>query len=232
MKRVFLSAVAAVALAGFAPALAQTVTAPAGPAPAAHPVRTMKPISRAAFVQRVQKLFARLDANHDGFVTQDELQASAQAMHARMEQGAAQRGSKLFDRLDANHDGVVTEAEFNAAMARRSQQPSAPHQAPTWARLAARFDTNHDGQISRAEFDAVRARHEQKMAQDGKPRLHRAGFITHMFAMADLNRDGRVSRQEATQAAQRWFDAADTNHDGVLTPDEMRAAHQRMHPKG
>jgi Ca2+-binding EF-hand superfamily protein len=231
MKNFLLSAVAAVAVAISAPALAQAAPTATPSTPAAHHMRMMKPITRAAFQQRVQKLFARLDTNHDGFVTQDEVQASAEAMHARMATATAQRGSKLFDRLDANHDGVVTQAEFNAALANRAAPAGSHRPAPTWERFAARFDANHDGQVTRAEIDAVRAQHGQQVAENGKPNLHRAGFAQQMFAMADLNHDGRVSLQEANQAALQHFDAADTNHDGILSPDEMRAMHQRMRPQ-
>jgi Ca2+-binding EF-hand superfamily protein len=195
-------------------------------------MHAMQPITRAVFLQRVQKHFARLDANHDGFITQDEAEASAQAMRARMSQGMAQHAAKMFDRLDANHDGVITQAEFDAAMANRPQATDSRRHAPSWDRLATRFDSNHDGQISRAEFDAVRSQHEQQMADGGKPDMHRAGFAQQMFAKADLNHDGRVSLQEATQAALQHFDAADANHDGTLSPDEMRAMHKAMRPVG
>lgn len=200
MKTLLLAAATAIATVGFAPALAQTAAAPAAPAmaPRAHHVRARKPITRAAFAQKVQKLFARLDTNHDGFVTQDEVQAAAQAMHARMAPGVGQRGSKMFDRLDGNRDGVITQAEFNAAMANRPQRAGSHRGAPTWGRFAARFDTDHDGQVTRAEFDAVRA---QRTADNGKSHLHRAGFAAQMFALADVNHDGRVSLQEATEAA-------------------------------
>ena len=220
MKRFFLSPVAVAAALGFAPALAQTAI----DAPGAH-MRMAKPLTRAEFVEKVQKHFARFDTNHDGFVTPDEVQASAQSIDARMKE----RGSKMFDRLDVDHDGIVNKSDFDAAMANRQQRAGSHRHVPTWDRFAARFDTNHDGEISRAEFDAARA---QRMAQSGKPYLHSAGFEAKMFAFADLNHDGRVSLQEAQQAAQQWFDAADTNHDGILSPDEMRAMHKRMHPKG
>jgi Ca2+-binding EF-hand superfamily protein len=228
MKTFLLAAAALLTLATFAPAAAQT------PAPAtdasAHHMHMMQPVTRAAFLQRVQKHFARVDANHDGFVTQDELEASAQAMRARMSQGMAQHAAKMFDRLDTNHDGVVTQAEFDAVMAKSPHAADSRRHAPTWDRLASRFDTNHDGQISRAEFDAVRAQREQQMASGGGAHMHRAGFAAQMFAKADLNHDGRVSMQEATQAAQQWFDSADANHDGTLSPDEMRAMHKAMRP--
>jgi Ca2+-binding EF-hand superfamily protein len=52
----------------------------------------------------------------------------------------------------------------------------------------------------------------------------RGSAILRMFDIADANKDGRVSLEEAQQAALRQFDAADLNHDGVLTPDERRQA--------
>jgi Ca2+-binding EF-hand superfamily protein len=230
MKTLILSVTALMAASAFAPATAQTA-APASQPPEHH-MRVMQPVARAAFLQKVQKHFARLDANHDGFVTQDEFEASAQAMRARMTQAMAQHAGKMFDRMDANHDGVITQAEFNAAIASRTQGGQSRGHVPSWDRLAARLDSNHDGQISRAEFDAARAQHEQQMADSGKGQMHRAGFAAQMFAKADLNHDGRVSLQEATQAAQQWFDAADANHDGTLSPDEMRAMHKAMRPAG
>jgi Ca2+-binding EF-hand superfamily protein len=227
MKSLLLSAVALAAVAGIAPALAQS--APAG---GQRPMQ-MKSLTRAEVTQKVQERFAKLDANHDGVITRDEAEAAAQMMHARMEQRMEKRGDAFFDRLDANHDGVVTKAEADAAFAARAASNSG-RPAPAWDRFAARFDTNHDGVISRAEFDAARAQGDQRMADKGERpggMRHMAGFSGRMFDMADANHDGKVTLQEATQAALQHFDAADTNHDGILTPDEMRAAHQRTHPK-
>ena len=51
----------------------------------------------------------------------------------------------------------------------------------------------------------------------------------HMFDLADINRDGRVTLQEATAAALRHFDMADVNRDGQLTPEERMQMYQRMH---
>jgi hypothetical protein len=54
------------------------------------------------------------------------------------------------------------------------------------------------------------------------------GLRGHMFDMADANRDGRVTLQEATAAAYRHFDMADVNRDGRITPDERMQMRQRM----
>jgi hypothetical protein len=57
--------------------------------------------------------------------------------------------------------------------------------------------------------------------------MHR-GFGAHMFTMADLNKDGRVSLAEAQQLALQHFDRADLNHDGTLTREERRQARQQL----
>ena len=49
-----------------------------------------------------------------------------------------------------------------------------------------------------------------------------------MFEMADANKDGRVSLQEAQAAALQHFDMADTNRDGQITREERKQMHQRM----
>ncbi|MCY7355143.1 MAG: hypothetical protein LH470_08740 [Lysobacter sp.] len=44
-----------------------------------------------------------------------------------------------------------------------------------------------------------------------------------MFAMADSNKDGRISTQEHASAAQAMFAKMDANHDGKCTAEEMAA---------
>ncbi len=76
-------------------------------------------ISRAEFVgARVERLSA-LDANSDGSVAADEMQAGREA---RREQGA----DRHFARLDANSDGAVTRGEFDAAREARPERAERP----------------------------------------------------------------------------------------------------------
>ena len=107
-----------------------------------------------------------------------------------------------------------------------------------------RLDTNRDGSISRAEFEAAPTRHERRVVirNDGQPGAHREGLRMRrgmrmgmgmglrgaMFDMADANRDGRVTLQEATAAAYRHFDMADANRDGQVTREERMQMRQRM----
>jgi hypothetical protein len=113
-------------------------------APQARP-----PLTRAAAEQRSDKLFARLDANHDGKIDQ--------ADHAVREK-------TRFDRVDANHDGQVSYAEFTAMHGRRddARAERSPrgvnHMALRRAgagRLIRLADADRDGAITQAEFHAA-----------------------------------------------------------------------------
>ena len=179
--------------------------------------------SRADVSTHIQKLFGELDLNRDGFVTKDELAANQARFDERMSKSAPKRAARLFNRLDSNHDGQVTLAEIEAAhsarLAARGEQvkPARRHVSSSLLKLA---DANKDGVLTRAEFDAAVA------SGKIKPRhaRMRGSQIAQLFDSADVNRDGRLSLEEAQQAALRRFDSADVNRDGMLTPDERRQA--------
>jgi len=154
MTRIVLAALVAAAA---VPAFAQPPAPVAPPAPAATPPaaaeapRFLRPVTRAEVQAQVQAAFARLDANHDGFVTREEAQAGRPPRPEGAPAGAgggfrgggtmfARFGGRGFDEMDANHDGKVSLAEVNAfAM-----------------RIFDRFDTNKDGTISPEERQAAR----------------------------------------------------------------------------
>ena len=53
------------------------------------------------------------------------------------------------------------------------------------------------------------------------------GFGGRMFTMADANKDGRLSLQEATALSLQHFDSADANRDGTVTREERRQMRQQ-----
>ena len=178
-----------------------------GAAPVAHPAAqtpAAKVHTRASVQQTVAEQFTRLDTNRDGFVTKAEA-AAVKAAHAgkRGDRSAMRSGSRnpgaTFDRLDTNRDGSITRPEFEAHRAQRQQ------------RVAGR-DANGDGRPD------VRRMHGGGMGALGG----------RMFDMADANRDGRVTLQEATGAALQHFDMADANRDGQITREERMQMRQRM----
>ena len=147
-------------------------------------------------------MFARADADRDGFITQVETQAiKGQARGQRAER--AQRGQRaadparraqMFERLDANRDNMISRDEWARAEAMRGQKM--------------------------AQRQAIRG---QRMAMRGG--AMRGGA---MLRMADADNDSRVSLQEATNAALQRFDRVDANRDGSVTRDERQQRRQQQ----
>ena len=96
-------------------------------------------LSRAEVAKMPDPMFARLDANHDGFLTPDELA-----------QGHRGHGEKGFLRADTNGDGVISRDE---ALARSDKR-------------FARLDGNGDGVLTQEE---MQAHHHGKHGKDGTP---------------------------------------------------------------
>ena len=202
----FLIGAAGIVIAGAAIAQAP-VASPAAPA-APHAMAPMaeRIHTRDEMVAKVREHFATLDADKDGFLTKAEAEAGRSVMKQKIVERRGERRdpAAAFDRLDANKDGAISREEFAA------------------------------GHEKRVERRMVR-----KEGAAGAPgakgmRMHRMGGMMmggQMFDMADANKDGRVSLQEATDAAARHFDMADANRDGRITPDERRQMHRQMMEK-
>ena len=173
MKKLVLGGIAAAAICAAVPAFAQA-QAPA-PAPAPTPqVQTfvhrmpMKTETRNEAVDHARKMFARLDANRDGFVTREEADAAHKAISGEMRDHFAQRLAQhdgmpaadrgaAFDRLDANHDGVIDAAEIkNAAVALKS------------------LDKNADGTLTAAELRRPRPTRAAGAAPSPRPTQKRS----------------------------------------------------------
>jgi Ca2+-binding EF-hand superfamily protein len=142
-------------------------------------------------------MFARIDANRDGFVTAEEGQAlRGRALGQRpggpmARQAGRDAGAARFERLDTNRDNMISRDE--------------------WARA----------QATRGERRAERGqRGGQRMAMRG-----RMGGA--MLRLADANRDGRISLAEAEGAALQRFDRVDLNRDGQVTRDERQQLRQQ-----
>lgn len=147
--------------------------------------------------ERMQGLFARGDANHDGKLTPEEIRglSARQAMpagpNARPGRADGQfRMDPLLNALDANHDGILEPEEIKAATA-----------------SLLTLDANHDGKLTPDEF-----RIRQQTVEDR---------VNHMFDEFDGNKDGKLERSEVPEGLAAQFDAMDANHDGVLDKQEV-----------
>ncbi len=194
------------ALAAFAvPLLAQ----PTAPVASARPMAD-KILTRAEVDAKVRAHFARLDTNRDNSLTTEELAAGRSARMAERQArkghgtGQAMRDPNMaFDRLDANRDGAISRDEFARARQIRIERH--------------RVVMNREGAAS-----------GQPGPMHGKHGMHGGMMGGAMLKMADANRDGRVTLQEATSGALRHFDMIDTNRDGRITREERRAGRMMM----
>ena len=211
------------------PALAQSPAAPPAPVtPYVAPIPPAPPAppmiervqTRDEVVARVREHFAQLDTNRDGFLTKAEAEAGRAQMKARIAGKRDERRARrmerrdpavAFDRLDANKDGVLSREEFARGRERRVE------------RIVIRETPGAAGVTTPAPPAPP-----EGMARG--LRMHRFGGMIggRMFDMADVNKDGRVSLQEATDAAVRHFDMADANRDGRITPEERRQIRHQM----
>jgi Ca2+-binding EF-hand superfamily protein len=181
MKKFLYAGAALVALAAI-PATAQ---------PGQGRDRPAAPQTRAQLEAAVQARFARADADHDGFVTPEEVRARVEARRPDREARRDDRRGQMFDRLDSDHDGAISREEFEARPAMRggeggrrfAQRGRGGMTGGFGGRVFERLDADRDGRVALAE--AERAALER-------------------FDRADSNRDGTISLEER-QAAREAF---------------------------
>lgn len=180
MKKLLLAAAALIAV----PAVAQPAPPPppgvAGDGAAQGMGERVQ--RRDQVVQRTQRMFAMLDANHDGVLDQSELAAAGSrwdgaggaSAHTPMDRNA------MFDMIDTNHDGMISRDEFARApmhggesggMAAAGRGMGGRGMAQMWAMA----DANHDGRVTLQEATEMALRH---------------------FDMLDTNHDGLLTPDE------------------------------------
>ena len=136
------------------------------------------------------------------------LAASTAYAQAPADAPKGERAQKMLERLkaaDTNGDGKISREEANASL-------------PGIAKNFDAIDTNKDGFITKEEMQAF-------FGRGHKMRDH--------LKAADTNGDGKISREEANASLPRLakhFDEIDTDKDGFITKEEMRAFHEKNHP--
>jgi hypothetical protein len=153
----------------------------------------------------VRAWFAEADRNHDGRITREEFRADFEA---------------FFNRLDTNHDGFIDGLETAAY-----EETVAPEILPRLAQGRAAGDargpdeTGEPGGGRRSREPRQLAAPPERRGQasiEGAPAFSLMN-VSEPVISADANFDGKVSLQEFLAAADRRFDALDTDKLGYLT---------------
>lgn len=184
------------------------------------------PLTRAAAEAMAADRFARLDTDHDQIVTRAEIAAAHATMRARGAARMQAHRAAMFDRIDTNKDGQISRQEFVDA---------APPPPPPGGRDGA-FPPPPPGGPGRdapppppAPSDRPGMRHGMHHDQSGGA----GGMMeARWFDRADTDHDGRLTLAEAKASALAIFDRVDLNHDGIIEPGEQRAAFRMMMAHG
>lgn len=159
-----------------------------------------KPIKRERFDRIVTAMFRTADTNRDGTVTLDEL-------HALVETRRAAIIRDRFVAVDTDRNGAISLAEFTAWQVRMGS-------------AAASDDTatgDRSGPIAEAVMPEVGDEREDRLLAALIEPL--SGTV---IARANTNYDAGVSLEELLAYEGKLFDAADTDHDGYLSMEELR----------
>ncbi|MBI5091541.1 MAG: EF-hand domain-containing protein [Candidatus Hydrogenedentes bacterium] len=168
----------------------------------------------------IGRAIQKADKNGDGKVTYEELKAVI-----------PQLTTERYKEMDHTGDGVLTKED------RPQAEGDGPGQGGNrLEELATRADANHDGKSSFDELRAVAPKmtqerfnmldknHDGFLSADDKPRGGGAGNRAEVFKQADANHDGKVTLDELKvvrpNLTKERFDTMDTNHDGVLSPED------------
>ncbi|NTJ41226.1 hypothetical protein G6L28_01250 [Agrobacterium larrymoorei] len=140
-------------------------------------------------------LLKTADTNKDGKVTKEEFTT---------------RQDALFTEIDADKDGSITPKEMRDYRKTKMEAWREANPRPEKENAKAEGDKagKHEGK-----------RHETRA--EGKGWGKGKGRMNGMFAMADTDGNGQISKAEFTAAGDKMFTRLDKNNDGTINIDDM-----------
>lgn len=177
--------------------------------------------------------FDAIDADHDGKIFQKELVSymkrvealSSKLRGATLALSIKEQGQGLFDLLDLNRDGVLGVRELRRApelLRRLKLERLAAADVPRQFRAGFSPGGPDPGGLG-----AIRA---FSVVDVARPARRGAEKGPMWFRRMDLNRDGDVSRSEWLGTREE-FAKIDTDGDGLISPEEAEAYHEKLTSK-
>ncbi|MEX1366369.1 MAG: EF-hand domain-containing protein [Nannocystaceae bacterium] len=131
--------------------------------------------------------FEILDANGDGRVSQDEIEAIlGREAYAHLDAADRQRILDSFSGVDADGDGSITLDEYLTLFI-DAQREDAEDATGGLRHSFDQYDTDGDGYLTAEDFQRVSEQHGEALTNEQ---------ARAMIQMADANEDGRVSFDE------------------------------------
>ena len=188
MNKLILAAAALVAAPLVAQSTPMTMPVPGVQRDATHAGMGDHVHARADVIARTQRMFAMVDANHDGVLEEAETATARKRWDGPRHAGASDASAggmpmdrnAMFDMMDGNRDGSISRDEFTKAHmqmhhGKGMQAGMDGEHKGGMARMWTMADANHDGQVTLKEATDLSLQHFDRM---------------------DTNHDGQVSPDE------------------------------------
>lgn len=211
-KKIVLATLGAVLVAGAAiPAFAAPERPDRGPGHGPHGMMRGAMMQDLTFV----RLLKTADTNKDGKISKEEMAARQEA---------------LFGEIDGNKDGNITRGELLDYRIAKREEFRKNNPRPE---MAENDDDGPDNDGPRAERpDRDGPRHERADRDDRRDGFrHQARWERHgdgprmgggrFFRMIDEDRDGKITKAEASAAGDKLFARMDTNKDNTISIDDL-----------